>query len=282
MRLARIGEPGQERPALVVGEQVYDLRSVTEDIDGAFLEADGLARAAAALDAGELPNIGASGDERWGCPIVRPHAVFCIGLNYAAHATESGAPAPTEPVVFLKTPNSIGAPDDDVALPDGSVKSDWEVELGVVIGRAAHRIASPEEAHRHIAGYVLADDLSEREFQLERPGGQWTKGKIFPGSTPVGPWLVTPDEVDVSALGLRSRVNGEERQNSSTADLIFSVPEIIHHLSQYARLEAGDLVLTGTPEGVALSGRFPYLVAGDEVVMEADGLGQQRHRIVAP
>jgi len=282
MRFARIGDPGQERPALVVGEQVHDLRSVTHDIDGAFLEADGFARAAAALDAGELPIIGAAGDERWGCPIARPHAVFCIGLNYAAHAAESGAAAPTEPVVFLKTPNSIGAPDDDVVLPDGSVKSDWEVEVGVVIGRAAHRIASPDDAHRHIAGYVLADDISEREFQLERPGGQWTKGKIFPGFTPVGPWLVTPDELDASALGLRSRVNGEERQNSSTADLIFSVPEIIHHLSQYARLEAGDLVLTGTPEGVALSGRFSYLVAGDQVVMEADGLGQQRHRIVAP
>jgi 2,4-diketo-3-deoxy-L-fuconate hydrolase len=201
-------------------------------------------------------------------------------MNYAAHAAESGSLPPTIPIMFLKTPNTVVGPNDDITIPRKSVKTDWEVELGVVISKRASYLDSPADSIDHIAGFVVANDLSEREFQLELSGGQWSKGKSAPGFNPTGPWLVTPDEVDYRALRLRSWVNGEPRQDSSTADLIFDVDHIIWHLSQFLTLEPGDLVLTGTPEGVALSGRFPYLKAGDVCEIEIDGLGRQRQLFV--
>ncbi len=281
MKFARLGTPGTEIPVLVEGDRYLDLRSVTSDVNGDFLESDFVSRVAAARDAGELPELEDAAALRIGAPIARPSAVICIGMNYAAHAAESGSEPPTIPILFLKTPNTVVGPNDTVTIPRGSEKTDWEVELGVVIGRRTSYLDSPDDAPAHIAGFVVANDLSERTFQLEVSGGQWSKGKCAPGFNPTGPWLVTPDEVDPGALGLRSFVNGEPRQDSSTADLIFGVNEIVWHLSQYLTLEPGDLVLTGTPEGVALSGRFPYLAPGDVVEIEIDGLGRQRQEFVA-
>jgi 2-keto-4-pentenoate hydratase/2-oxohepta-3-ene-1,7-dioic acid hydratase in catechol pathway len=234
-----------------------------------------------AADAGSLPELAGAAGLRVGSPIARPGAVLCIGLNYAAHAAESGVAPPANPVLFLKTPNTVGGPDDSVVLPsDPNAKVDWEVELGLVISTAAANLGSPEQSLAHVAGFVLADDLSERYAQLEVSGGQWSKGKCLPGFCPTGPWLVTPDEVDHHNLRLRSWVNGEPRQDSTTKDMIFDVEVLVWHLSQYMTLEPGDLVITGTPQGVGLSGRFPYLSAGDVVEMEIDGLGRQRHTMV--
>ncbi|MCI2959457.1 fumarylacetoacetate hydrolase family protein [Agromyces atrinae] len=281
MRFARLGPVGHEIPVVVDGDVAYDIRSVTAEIDGDFLASDGAARAAAALAAGSLPVLDDAAALRRGAPIARPSAVYCIGMNYAAHAAESGSLPPENPVLFLKPPNTVVGPDDVVVIPRGSEKTDWEVELGIVIGSRASYLDSPEEALTHIAGFVVANDLSERDWQIAVSGGQWSKGKAAPGFTPTGPWLVTPDEVEHGALRLRSSVNGEPRQDSSTADLIFSVETIVWHLSQYLALEPGDLVLTGTPEGVALSGRFPYLGAGDVVEIEIDGLGRQRQDVIS-
>ncbi len=280
MKLARLGPIGAERPAVVSGDVTYDLRGLTPDLDGGFFARGGVQEVRQALESGELPRLPDAGSLRSGSPLTRPGAVVCIGLNYAAHAAESGLAPPEDPVVFLKTSNTVGGPDDPVAIPRGSTKTDWEVELGVVIGRRALYLESPKDSLDHVAGFVVADDLSERNFQMEVSGGQWSKGKCAPGFGPTGPWLVTPEEVDHRALRLRSWVNGEPRQDSSTADMIFDVEFLVWHLSQYMALEPGDLVLTGTPEGVALSGRFPYLRAGDVVEMEIDGLGRQRHEMV--
>jgi 2,4-diketo-3-deoxy-L-fuconate hydrolase len=281
MRLARLGEPGAERPVVLDGVRTLDLSSVTADIDGEFLAGGGIERARRAVSEGRLPELADAGSLRIGAPIARPSAVLCIGMNYAAHAAESGSLPPEVPIVFLKTPNTVVGPNDDVAIPRGSLKTDWEVELGVVIGKRALYLDSPASSLEHIAGFVVSNDLSERSFQLESSGGQWSKGKCAPGFNPTGPWLVTSDEVDHAALGLRSWVNGAPRQNSSTADMVFTVDYLIWHLSQHLALEPGDLVLTGTPQGVALSGRFPYLAPGDVVEMEIDGLGRQRQRMVA-
>lgn len=274
MRFLRVGPQGQERPVLAQGDKHYLLDAVTTDLDGRFW-AQGPARAAAALAAGELPEISIAG-QRLGPPIARPGAVVCIGQNYAAHAAESGAEPPKQPIIFFKTPNTVAGPEDTVHIPAGSTKTDWEVELGIVIGKTASYLASPEDAPEHIAGFVLANDLSERTYQLDDSGGQWGKGKCVKGYCPLGPVLVTPEEIDSTNLTLRSWVNGELRQDSSTADMIFSVNVIVHHLSQYIELEPGDLILTGTPEGVAMSGRFPYLKDGDVVELEIEGLGRQR------
>lgn len=281
MKIARLGDPGNEIPVLVDDDRYLDLRPLTSDVDSAFLEGGFRARVTAALDAGELEPLNGAANMRIGSPIARPSAVICVGQNYAAHARESGAEPPTVPIIFLKTPNTVAGPDDAVTIPRGSEKTDWEVELGIVIGPRAAYLDSPEEADAHIAGYVVADDVSERTFQMEVSGGQWSKGKIAAGFNPTGPWLVTPDEVDPTNLGLRSWVNGEPRQDSNTSDMIFDVRTIVHHLSQYVTLEPGDLILTGTPQGVAFGGRFPYLQAGDVVEVEIDGLGRQRHEFVA-
>ncbi|WP_106815231.1 fumarylacetoacetate hydrolase family protein [Microbacterium timonense] len=281
MKFARLGEPGSEIPVVLDGDRHLDLRPITSDVDGRFLADDPVGRTAAALAAGSLPELEGAGALRIGAPIARPGAVVCIGMNYAAHAAESGATPPSVPVMFLKTPNTVVGPNDTVTIPRGSEKTDWEVELGIVVGRQASYLDSPADAAAHIAGYVTANDISERTFQLEISGGQWSKGKCAPGFNPTGPWLVTPDEVDPQALRLQSRVNGEPRQDSSTADMIFPVDHIVWHLSQFLTLEPGDLVLTGTPQGVALSGRFPYLAPGDVVDIEIEGLGAQRQEFVA-
>lgn len=279
MRLARIGDAGHEVPAARRGEDWVDARGITRDFNGEFFAADGLDRLATALD--DLPVIRDATEQRFGAPIARPHAVVCVGMNYAAHAAESGGVPPDQPVLFLKLPNTVIGPNDDVVLPRRSERTDWEVELGVVIGRRTSYLDRPEQALRHVAGFCTVNDVSERTFQLEESGGQWSKGKCCATFTPTGPELVTTDEVEPGSLGLRTWVNGEIRQDSSTADMIFDVATIVHHLSQYLVLEPGDLVLTGTPEGVALSGRFPYLTAGDLVEVEVGGLGRARHRVVA-
>jgi 2,4-diketo-3-deoxy-L-fuconate hydrolase len=281
MRLARLGPAGAEVPVVLTATSAFDLRPLTADLDPAFLEGGGIARVGQALEDGSLPELADADRRRVGAPVPRPGAVICIGMNYAAHAAESGALPPEQPVVFLKTPNTVGGPDDAVPIPRGSSKTDWEVELAVVIGRTASYLDEPGESLAHVAGFAVADDLSERAFQLEVSGGQWSKGKCAPGFNPLGPWLVTPDEVDHRDLRLRSWVNGKPRQDSSTADMIFDVEFIIWHLSQFMTLDPGDVVLTGTPEGVGLSGRFPYLGPGDVVELEIDGLGRQRHEMRA-
>lgn len=280
MKFARLGPVGAEIPVLVRQHGKFDLRPVTADIDGDFFESGGVARAVEAFHAGSLPVLDGADRLRVGAPIARPSAVICIGMNYVAHAAESGSAPPEIPIMFLKTPNTVVGPNDTVTIPRGSVKTDWEVELGVVIGSRTSYLDSPAEARSRIAGYVACNDVSERDFQLAVSGGQWSKGKSAAGFNPTGPWLVTPDEVDDTALRLRSWVNGEPRQDSTTAGLIFSIDTIIWHLSQYLVLEPGDLILTGTPEGVALSGRFPYLRDGDLVEIEIEGLGRQRQKFV--
>lgn len=280
MRFARLGAVGHEIPAVLSQERYFSLRSITSDLDGQFWASDGVARARKALEEGSLSELDATG-LRIGAPMTRPSAVLCIGMNYAAHAAESGSAPPTVPILFHKAPNTVVGAYDVVAIPRGSSKTDWEVELGVVIGSQASYLESPVEAANCIAGFVTVNDLSEREFQLEISGGQWSKGKSSAGFCPTGPWLVTPDEIDTADLRLRSWVNGEARQDSSTADLIFDVNTIIYSLSQYLVLEAGDLICTGTPQGVALSGRFPYLKAGDVVEIEVGGLGKQSQRFVS-
>ncbi|WP_211320686.1 fumarylacetoacetate hydrolase family protein [Arthrobacter livingstonensis] len=281
MKIARLGGQGREVPVVIATgsngvERSYDARPLTHDIDGAFLAGGGIARLREAVVRGELPELEGAGALRIGSPLARPNNVVCIGMNYAAHAAESGAAPPTIPVVFLKPNNTVAGPFDASPIPPLSARYDWEVELAVVIGRDVSYLSSVGEAAGAVAGYVIANDLSEREYQIPGAAGQWTKGKSLPKSTPLGPWLVPADEVDAGALQLRSWVNGQPRQDSNTVDLIFDVPTVIHHLSQYMVLEAGDVILTGTPEGVALSGRFPYLQDGDVVELEIAGLGRQR------
>lgn len=279
MKLGRVGASGAETPVVLDGGRCLDLRDVTPEIDGPFLSSGGLERVRSALAEGLLPELDAKAEQRIGAPIARPSAIVCIGMNYAAHAAESGAPPPEVPIVFFKPPNTMVGPNDAVCIPKSSVKTDWEVELGVVIGRRASYLQGPEEAMSHVAGFVTCNDVSERDFQLTVSGGQWSKGKSAPGFSPVGPWLVTPDEVAQSALHLRSWVNGQPRQDSTTADMIFGVEYLVWHLSQYMALDPGDVVMTGTPQGVALSGRFPYLRAGDVVELEIEGLGRQRQEM---
>lgn len=280
MQLRRIGARGHEKPAVVEGGVTYRLDSLTADIDGDFLAADGIAHVREKLAAGELPVWEGAESERIGSPIARPAAVICIGQNYAAHAAESGAEPPTTPIVFFKHPNTVVGPQDAVPIPRGAAKVDWEVELGVVIGREAKYLESEQDALDVIAGYVTSHDVSERDFQLEQSGGQWSKGKCAEAFNPVGPDLVPADEVDPQSLRLWSAVNGEERQDSTTADMVFTVAQLVHHLSQYMVLSPGDLINTGTPQGVALSGRFPYLAAGDVVEIGIEGLGTQRSEFV--
>ncbi|MDQ2661350.1 MAG: fumarylacetoacetate hydrolase family protein [Actinomycetota bacterium] len=276
MKLARLGDPGLEKPVLITDAGTYDLSGIVPDLGPAAFATGGLARIRAAAEQGGLPEVADAASLRVGSPIARPGAIYCIGQNYAAHAAESGNPPPHFPIVFLKPPNTVVGPYDEVDIPRGSARADWEVELGIVIGEPALYLESPDAAAAHIAGYVTADDLSERDFQQTVSGGQWSKGKSAPGFAPLGPWFVTADEFDPSDVRLRSWVNGEPRQDSTSADMIFDVNVIVHHLSQYLALEPGDLILTGTPQGVAMSGNFPYLKAGDVVEIEVDGLGRQR------
>ncbi|MDR6639522.1 2-keto-4-pentenoate hydratase/2-oxohepta-3-ene-1,7-dioic acid hydratase in catechol pathway [Paenarthrobacter nitroguajacolicus] len=280
MKFARLGPAGYEQPAVIVKDadgvdQYFSVAALTEDIDGGFLASGGISRARKALESGELPAISAKG-LRLGAPVARPGSLVCIGMNYAAHAAESGSAPPQIPVVFLKPSNTVAGPFDAAPIPPSSEKYDWEVELGIVVGKEASYLSSVADAVECIAGYLVANDLSEREYQISGAAGQWTKGKSLPSSTPLGPWLVPADEVDGGALRLRSWVNDEPRQDSNTADLIFDAATLVHHVSQYMLLEPGDIILTGTPEGVALSGRFPYIQPGDVVELEIEGLGRQR------
>lgn len=281
LKFLRIGEAGAERPAALDDDGVlWDLSPLTPDIDGEFLASGGLDAAAEAVSAGGLPIIDDPADGtglRIGAPVARPQAVICIGMNYAAHAAESGSTPPTRTVIFFKHPNTVVGPFDEVLIPPGSTKTDWEVELAVVIGVRARYLSSPAEALAHVAGFAVSNDVSEREYQIEISGGQWSKGKSSETFNPLGPWMVRPSEIgDGSGLRLRSFVNGKPRQDSSTSDLIFDVAQVVYELSQYMVLEPGDLINTGTPQGVALSGRFPYLRPGDVVECEVDGLGRQR------
>ncbi|GAA1504442.1 2-keto-4-pentenoate hydratase/2-oxohepta-3-ene-1,7-dioic acid hydratase in catechol pathway [Agromyces terreus] len=277
--LARLGDAGSEIPVVRVGDRALDARSLTADFDGAFLAADGIARVAAALDT--LPELDGAGGLRVGAPIAAPGKVVCIGLNYRDHAEETGAALPAEPVIFMKDPSTVVGPFDDVLIPRNSVKTDWEVELGVVIGTTARYLASPDEALAHVAGYAVSHDVSEREFQLER-GGQWDKGKSCETFNPLGPVLVpAADVADPQALGLRLWVNGTPRQAGSTANMLFSVAHVIWYLSQFMVLRPGDLINTGTPAGVALGIEGnPYLRAGDVVDLEIDGLGRASQKLV--
>ncbi|MEU1753010.1 fumarylacetoacetate hydrolase family protein [Micromonospora matsumotoense] len=278
MKLMRVGPAGAERPVLHVDGRHFDLSGLTADIDAAFLASDGPARVRAARD---LPEVDVTG-LRVGAPVARPGAVLCVGQNYAAHAAESGVAPPETPIIFYKAPNTVVGPYDDVRVPRGATATDWEVELAVVIGRRARYLESPAQSLAHVAGYLVSNDVSERDFQLRDSGGQWSKGKSCETFQPLGPWLVTPDEIaDVQDLGLRSWVNGEPRQDSRTGDMVFDVAYLIWHLSQYTVLDPGDVINTGTPEGVALSGRFPYLRPGDVVEVEVDGLGRQRVTMAA-
>ena len=275
MKLLRVGAPGREIPAVRAEDgRLLDISELAADVDGAFLAGDGVARVRAALEAGTLPELPGGPGLRIGAPVARPGKVVCIGLNYRDHAEETGAKIPERPVVFLKAPYTVVGPDDAVLIPRGSTKTDYEVELAVVIGRAARYLDSPEAALEHIAGYAISNDVSEREFQIEY-SAQWDLGKSCETFNPLGPWLVTPDEVgDPGKLGLRLSVNGERRQDGSTANLIFGVAYVVWYLSQYMLLEPGDVINTGTPAGVAL-GRAdkPYLRPGDVVELEIDGLG---------
>lgn len=278
MKLMRVGPLDAERPVVEDDGVTYDLLPLTAEIDGAFLADGGIERVRRALADGDLEPVDVTG-ERVGAPVARPHAVWCIGMNYAAHAAESGSAPPEVPVLFFKTPNTVVGPHDDVLIPRGSTRTDWEVELAVVVGRRARYLDSPADAAAHIAGYTISNDVSERELQLEVSGGQWSKGKCAETFNPLGPALVPAEELDPASLRLTSSVNGEPRQDSTTADLIFDVHHLLWHLSQVAVLEPGDVINTGTPQGVALSGRFPYLRDGDTVELSIQGIGTQRQRV---
>lgn len=282
MKLLRVGTAGAERPALLDAEgTLRDLSGVVSDIDGTVLaDAAALDRIRAAAEAGDLPVLDASG-LRVGPPVGRIGKVVCIGLNYHDHARETGAEPPAEPVVFFKAADTVVGPDDTVLVPRRSVKTDWEVELAVVIGRTARYLESHEEALAHVAGYAVAHDVSEREFQIER-GGTWDKGKNCETFNPLGPWLVTADEVaDPQALSLKLWVNGELKQDGTTAEQIFPVAEVVRYVSQFMTLHPGDVINTGTPAGVAMGQPEPkpYLRAGDVVELEIEGLGRQRQEL---
>jgi 2,4-didehydro-3-deoxy-L-rhamnonate hydrolase len=279
MKLARYGRAGKERPALVdKAGKLRDLSEVVEDIDAATLGPRALARLAK-LKPESLPAV--RGTPRIGPCLRRVGNFIAVGLNYADHAAESGMPVPKEPVLFSKAPNCVVGPNDDVVIPKGSVKTDWEVELAIVIGSSASYV-SESQALSHVAGYCICNDVSEREFQLER-SGQWVKGKSAPTFGPLGPWLVTPDEIgNVQALNMWLDVSGERMQTGSTATMVFGVKTLISYISQFIALEPGDVITTGTPPGVG-SGKKPprFLKAGDTMSLGIDGLGRQDQRVVA-
>ncbi|MEV4395578.1 fumarylacetoacetate hydrolase family protein [Nonomuraea sp. NPDC049607] len=283
MRLMRIGAAGAERPIVAIDDETYvDVSDVVTDFDGSFFAGGLDALAATVADRVAAGAVARFAGERVGAPIARPHQILCVGLNYADHAAESGAEPPAEPIIFTKAPNTLVGPDDDVHIPRGSSATDWEVELGVVIGARAHHLQSDDEARAAIAGYVLVNDVSERDFQL-RHGGQWLKGKSAPTFNPCGPWLVTPDELgEVNGLGMWLDVNGQRRQTGSTADMLFDPVFVVRYLSRFMALEPGDLINTGTPAGVGMGFDPPvYLRPGDRMELGIDGLGRQTQSVVA-
>ena len=284
MYLMRIGEPGAERPTVLIDENNYvDVSDTVEDFNEVFFAGMGLTELEAAVETlkskGQLRRFEG---ERIGSPIARPHQVVCVGLNYSDHAIETGQAVPEEPILFTKSPNTVVGPFDDIRIPRGATKVDWEVELAIVIGQRASYLASPAEAPSFIAGWTVVNDVSERAWQMER-GGQWMKGKSAETFSPTGPWLVTQDEVgNVSDLGMWLNVNGERRQTGSTRTMIFDPYFLVHYISQFLVLEPGDLICTGTPPGVGM-GLNPqvWLSEGDVVDLAVDGLGHQRQTVVA-
>lgn len=279
MKLVRYGNPGKEKPGLVDGDgKLRDLSSVVPDIGPAQLSSLGLARIRKANPA-KLPLV--RGTPRFGCPVNGVSKFIAIGLNYADHAAESGVPIPKEPVVFMKATSCIQGPNDPVMLPRGSVKTDWEVELGVVIGTRA-RYVSMKDALAHVAGYTVINDVSEREFQLER-GPQWDKGKGCDTFGPIGPWLVTTDEItNVQKLDMWLDVNGQRMQTGNTRTMIFNVAKLVSYVSHFMTLVPGDIITTGTPPGVGLGMKPPrYLKKGDVITLGIEGLGEQRQQVVA-
>jgi 2,4-diketo-3-deoxy-L-fuconate hydrolase len=283
MQLMRIGPTGAEKPVVRIDDTSYvDVSDLVTDFDTAYFAGghdrlrDAVAERIAAGDTAPFAG------QRIGAPIARPHQILAIGLNYRDHAAETGQPVPEEPILFTKSPNTLVGPNDPVRVPRGSTKLDYEVELGIVIGRHASYLDSPEDARAVIAGWVLCNDVSERAFQIER-GGQWTKGKSAETFNPAGPWLATPDEIkDVMALDMWLDVNGERRQTGSTATMVFDPYVIVHYLSQFMVLEPGDLIDTGTPPGVGMGFDPPrWLRPGDVVELGIEGLGVQRQQIVA-
>ena len=283
MKLIRFGERGNERPGILDGaDHRRDCSAFGGDWNQEFFGSDGRARLKdwLATQRGDtLPFVG--DDVRWASCVARPSKIVCIGLNYTDHATETGALPPSEPILFAKATSSLSGPFDDVIMPPDSVKTDWEVELAVVIGKEA-RVVSVGDAPLHVAGYTLHNDYSERTFQLER-GGQWFKGKSWDTFAPLGPWLATPDDMpDVHALRLRLDVNGERMQDGSTRYMIFNIPYLVSYVSQFMTLLPGDVISTGTPAGVGLGKKPPrFLKHGDIVELSIDGLGSSRQRIVA-
>ena len=285
MYLMRIGQPGSEKPIVRLDDETYvDVSDLATDFDEAFFGSGGIERIKPVVqqraDAGEVARFAG---ERIGAPFARPHQILCIGLNYSDHAAETGQTVPDEPILFTKSPNTLIGPNDDVRIPRGSTKTDWEVELGIVIGKRASYLDSPEEAREAIAGFVVVNDVSERAFQMER-SGQWSKGKSAETFNPAGPWLVTPDEIaDVNSLGMWLDVSGVRRQTGSTATMVFDAFFIVQYLSQFLVLEPGDLINTGTPPGVGIGFKPPvFLQPGDVMELGIDGLGSQRQNVLAP
>ncbi|NYJ08965.1 fumarylacetoacetate hydrolase family protein [Petropleomorpha daqingensis] len=285
MHLLRIGAPGAEKPAARVDEDTYvDLSDVVGDFDESFFGSGGPDRIRPVVaDRAAAGQVSRFAGERIGAPIARPHQILCIGLNYRDHAAETGQAVPAEPILFTKSPNTLIGPDDDVRIPRGSTKADWEVELGVVIGRRTSYLDSPEEARDAIAGFCVVNDVSERAFQMER-AGQWVKGKSAETFNPAGPWLVTSDEIDdVLALDMWLDVNGVRRQTGNTRTMVFDPYVIVHYLSQFLVMEPGDLINTGTPPGVGMGFDPPvWLQPGDVVELGITGLGAQRQSVVGP
>lgn len=285
MYLMRIGAAGSEKPVVRVSDAAYvDVSDLVSDFDESFFGRGGLeALRGPVADRIASNAVTAFAGERVGAPIARPHQILCIGLNYSDHAAETGQAVPAEPILFTKSPNTLIGPNDDVRIPRGSTKPDWEIELGIVIGKRTSYLDSVDEARDAIAGFVVVNDVSERAFQIER-GGQWSKGKSAETFNPAGPWLVTPDEIDdVLNLGMWLDVNGVRRQTGSTSTMIFDPYFIVQYLSQFLVLEPGDLINTGTPPGVGMGFKPPiWLQAGDVIELGIDGLGVQRQTVIAP
>ena len=282
MKLIRFGQAGQEKPGVVINDKQFALPGFTEDYNENFFETGGLKRLSdyIAANRDSLPEVPEG--TRLGAPVGRPSKIICIGLNYADHARETNAAIPAEPIVFFKSSTTVVGPNDDVVIPKGSLKTDWEVELAVVIGKKASYIEE-SEALDYVAGYCLTNDYSERAYQLER-GGQWVKGKSCDTFLPLGPYLATGDEIaDLNNLRLWLTVNGKMMQDGNTSNLIFNVPFIVHYLSQFMTLLPGDIISTGTPAGVGL-GQKPepfYLKEGDVVELGIDGLGTSKQYLKA-
>ncbi|TDG36516.1 FAA hydrolase family protein [Pedobacter changchengzhani] len=281
MKLIRYGAIGKEKTGVIIDDKKYDTSAFGEDYDENFFESDGIKRLTDFVEKHKTNLTEISDGERLGSPIARPSKLVCIGLNYAKHAKETNAQIPQEPIIFFKSTTAIVGPNDNIMLPKGSVKTDWEVELALVIGKKASYV-SKEEALNYVAGYVLHNDISERAFQIER-GGQWTKGKGCDTFAPLGPWLATADEIeDPNNLRLWLKLNGKIMQDGNTDDFIFDIAHVVSYLSEFMTLLPGDVISTGTPNGVGL-GFNPqiYLKEGDVVELGIDGLGTAKQNVVA-